>query len=69
MKIELSKLYDRGKNAMLQEDGQDLTQVALVVALCAVGATASMNSVATAVGSAFSTLSSLVANMGGVLIH
>jgi Flp pilus assembly pilin Flp len=64
-KTELSRL----STAIMGEDGQDLTQVGLIVALVAVGATAGMNSVAVAVGSAFNSLSSLVSHMSGVLIR
>ena len=69
MKIDLSKRDSGMKTAMFNEEGQDLVQVALVVALVAVGATAGMHSVATAVGSAFSTLGALVVNLGGMVIH
>jgi len=69
MKIELSKLYTGMRNAIMREDGQDLTQVALIIALVAVGATAGMNSVATAVGNAFTGLSALVGHASGLVIH
>jgi Flp pilus assembly pilin Flp len=68
-KIELSKLYTGMRNAILREDGQDLTQVGLIIALVAVGATAGMNSVATAVGSAFNSLGALVSHAGSLVIH
>jgi pilus assembly protein Flp/PilA len=41
---------------LLDESGQDLIEYALVVALIALAATASMNSVATAISTAFSTV-------------
>jgi Flp pilus assembly pilin Flp len=68
-KIELARLYTGVKRAMLREDGQDLTQMGLIVALVAVGATAGMNSVATAVGTAFGSLGTFVSNLGGLMIH
>jgi Flp pilus assembly pilin Flp len=68
-KIELGRLYTSVKRAMLSEDGQDLTQMGLIVALVAVGATAGMNSVATAVGAGFSSLGSFVSSLGGLMIH
>jgi Flp pilus assembly pilin Flp len=65
MKIALSKLY----LAMLREEGQDLTQVGLIVALVALGATAGMDSVATAVGGAYSSIGALMSHAGGTVIH
>ena len=57
------------QNRLESEEGQDLIEYALVVALIALGATAGMNSVATAVGSAFSSLGALVSHAGGLVIH
>jgi Flp pilus assembly pilin Flp len=68
-KIELARLYTSVKRAMLREDGQDLTQMGLIVALVAVGATAGMSSVATAVGNGFSALGTFVSQLGGLMIH
>jgi pilus assembly protein Flp/PilA len=39
-----------------EEEGQDLVEYALLVALVALGATASMKVLATAIGTAFSTV-------------
>jgi pilus assembly protein Flp/PilA len=69
MNIALSRLYTVMHYVITREEGQDLTQVGLIVALVALGATAGMNSVAGAVGSAFSSLSSLVSHASGVVIH
>lgn len=69
MKIELSKLYTRIQDRIMQEDGGDLTQVALVIALVAMGATAGINSVATTISSAFNVLASTFSSFGGVVIH
>jgi pilus assembly protein Flp/PilA len=49
------------KSALLDENGQDLIEYALVVALISLGATASMSSVATAISAAFTKVSSKVA--------
>ncbi len=68
-KIELARLYTSVKRVMLREDGQDLTQMGLIVALVAVGATAGINSVASAVGNGFSALGSFVSNLSGLMIH
>jgi pilus assembly protein Flp/PilA len=43
---------------LLDEDGQDLVEYALVVALIAFAATAGMNSLATAINNAFSGIGS-----------
>ena len=44
------------RNLLLREDGQDLVEYALVVALIALGATAGMNTVASDISNAFSSL-------------
>ena len=44
------------------EEGQDLVEYALVVAIIALGATASMSSLASAVSNAFGSISSAFAN-------
>jgi pilus assembly protein Flp/PilA len=49
------------QNLMKQEEGQDLIEYALVAALIAVAAIAGMQSVASAVTSLFSQVSSLLA--------
>ena len=46
------------KNLLRDESGQDLIEYALVAALIALGAIASMNSVATGISNAFSAVSS-----------
>jgi pilus assembly protein Flp/PilA len=47
------KLYSRLQTLILQEEGQDLIEYALVVALIAFAATTGMNSLATAINTAF----------------
>ena len=53
LRMALRKLLGR-------EDGQDLVEYALVIALIALGATAGMNSVATDISNAFSTIGSTI---------
>jgi len=47
------KMYIKMQNLLAQEDGQDLVEYALVVALIALGATAGMTGLATKIGDAF----------------
>jgi len=56
MYIQLIKLRARMQNLMQLEEGQDLIEYALVVALIAFAATAGMSSLATAINSTFSTI-------------
>jgi pilus assembly protein Flp/PilA len=54
--IRLTKLYVKmhaSTGGLRDEDAQDLVEYALVLALIALAATASMNGVATAIGTAF----------------
>jgi pilus assembly protein Flp/PilA len=46
------------RSIVLREEGQDLVEYALVVALVAFGAVAGMNTLATAINSTFNTISS-----------
>ena len=50
--------FNRMKNLFRDESGQDLIEYALVAALIALGAITAMQSVATGVSTAFSTVSS-----------
>jgi pilus assembly protein Flp/PilA len=54
----LLKLYVKFQDLKNNEDGQDLVEYALVVALIAFGATAGMSTLATGINSAFNTISS-----------
>ncbi len=61
MKDLMLKLYIRVQNAkdwLAQDEGQDLVEYALVVALIALAATAGMGKLATALSSAFSNIGS-----------
>jgi pilus assembly protein Flp/PilA len=51
------KLYVKFQDLASREEGQDLVEYALVVALIAFGATAGMNSLATGLNTAFSGIS------------
>jgi pilus assembly protein Flp/PilA len=51
------KLVFRLRCLMILEDGQDLVEYALIVALIALGATAGMKTLATGIGTAFSHVS------------
>jgi pilus assembly protein Flp/PilA len=51
------RLYVNLENLLSREEGQDLVEYALVVALIALGATASMKGLAMAISSSFSTIS------------
>jgi pilus assembly protein Flp/PilA len=52
----LLKLYVQFQNLASSEEGQDLVEYALVVALIAFGATAGMKSLSSAINSAFTTV-------------
>ena len=56
MKITLLKIHCVVKNLLLQEEGQDLIEYALLVALVAFGATAGMTSLANAINNAFNAI-------------
>ena len=52
------KYLDMFKNLAQDDSGQDLIEYALIAALIALGAIAAMNSLATGISTAFSTVSS-----------
>jgi len=58
MNTMLLKLYVKFQDLASREEGQDLVEYALVVALIAFGATAGMSKLATGLNSAFSNISS-----------
>jgi pilus assembly protein Flp/PilA len=58
MNTMLLKMYVKLDNLMSREEGQDLVEYALVVALIALGAVASMKLLAGAISTAFVTVSS-----------
>ncbi len=58
MKSTILRLYIESQNRLAQDEGQDLVEYALVVALIALGATAGMNTLASDISSAFSSIGS-----------
>jgi pilus assembly protein Flp/PilA len=56
MKLAISKLYYTILKVFSREEGQDLVEYALVVALIALAATAGMGSLASSINGAFTTL-------------
>ena len=65
MKDAFLKLYVKAQSAMAnlkEEEGQDLIEYALVVALVAFAATAGMKSLASGINTAFSNIASILAS-------
>jgi pilus assembly protein Flp/PilA len=58
----LLKLYVKFQDLTSREEGQDLVEYALVVALIALGAVAGMKALAGGVNSAFNTISTTLLN-------
>ena len=58
----LHQLYMKFQALKNQEEGQDLVEYALVVALIAFGATAGMSALAGGINSAFNTISTTLSN-------
>jgi pilus assembly protein Flp/PilA len=58
----LLRLYVKFQNLLSCEEGQDLVEYALVVALIAFGAVAGMKVLASGLNNAFTTISSTLAN-------
>jgi len=56
------KLYVIFQNLISREEGQDLVEYALVVAIIALGATATMKGLAQVISSSFGSISSLFAS-------
>ena len=56
MKIKFNSICNKIYNTLQSEEGQDLIEYALVVALIAFAATAGMKTVATDINSAFQTI-------------
>ena len=61
MNTMLLKLYVKFQGLMSHEEGQDLVEYALVVALIALGATASMKGLASVISSSFANISTTFA--------
>jgi pilus assembly protein Flp/PilA len=62
MNTMLLKMYVKFQDLMSRDEGQDLVEYALVVALIALGATASMGKLAGAISTAFGTISTTFTN-------
>ena len=60
MNDKMLKLYIKMQNLMSNEEGQDLVEYALVVALIALAATAGMGKLATALSGAFSSIGTTI---------
>jgi len=56
MRFNLWTLSSRIQNLLSQEEGQDLVEYALVVALISLGAVATMSSLGTAINGIFTTI-------------
>lgn len=58
MKDKMMLLYCKAQNLLSSEEGQDLVEYALLVALIALGATTAMGKLASALSGAFSSVAS-----------
>jgi pilus assembly protein Flp/PilA len=65
MQTTLLSLYSRLQNLMLREEGQDLIEYALVVALIAFAATAGMQTLATDINTAFANIGTALTTYTG----
>jgi pilus assembly protein Flp/PilA len=65
MQTILWNSYIKMRNLVREDDGQDLIEYALVVALIAFAATAGMNSVASSINNAFSNLAGILNTYSG----
>ena len=61
MNSMLLKLYVSFQNLISREEGQDLVEYALVVAIIALGATATMKGLAQVISSSFGSISTIFA--------
>ncbi len=62
MKDMILKMYVKMQTLTANEEGQDMVEYALVVALIAFGATAAMSTLSTELNSAFNSISSKLAS-------
>jgi len=56
MKVWLTRLWEAGREVRADESGQDLVEYAIVAALIALGATASMGVIAKSINDIFSSI-------------
>ena len=66
MKFKLWKLFFEMQNLMAREEGQDLIEYALVVALIAFAATAGMGTLASDINSAFTQIGTIADHYHGL---
>ena len=64
MRIRIQRLYTK-LQYLMNEDGQDLIEYALVVALIALAATAGMSSLASSINQAFTSIGTTVTTYTG----
>ncbi len=62
MKVSLLELFSKIQHLLTKQDGQDLIEYALVVALIAFAATAGMNTLAADINNAFLTVGNTLNN-------
>lgn len=62
MKSHVQAMYLRVVGVLAQEEGQDLVEYALVVALIALGATVAMKSLGTEISTAFTSITTSLTN-------
>ena len=62
MRYDIRLMAARLMSALSNDEGQDLVEYALIVALIALAATAGMNTLATAINNGFSTLGTTLNN-------
>jgi len=60
MRFELSSIFIALRRLLVRDEGQDLVEYALVVALIALAATAGMNTLATDLSNAFSSIGTTI---------
>ncbi|MGA7258004.1 MAG: Flp family type IVb pilin [Terracidiphilus sp.] len=60
MKDTMLKLYVKAQNLLSSDEGQDLVEYALVIALIALAATAGMNALASDISAAFTTVGTTI---------
>jgi pilus assembly protein Flp/PilA len=65
MRATLFTFFGKIQNLMLREEGQDLIEYALVVALIAFAATAGMSSLATKINTAFTNIGNTLTTYTG----
>jgi pilus assembly protein Flp/PilA len=65
MKLELSKFLGKLQNLISREEGQDLIEYALIVALVAFAATAGMSTLATSINTAFGNIGTSITTITG----